>query len=154
MWNTALQMMTVKIYLWFERWIVVIVSVNSVKIPILILYITGDLSYNTKFSIESWIVDFFSWLFSEHRYIFIRPGRYFLPTFRLFDKYNGKKCFYQLNEENLEDILSNTSYAVKRFVFFMKQSKMPCFWSTGGPRYMRSFYLRFHKYVIEKWPFF
>ncbi len=25
--------------------------------------------------------------------------------------------------------------------------------STGGPRYMRSFYLRFHVYAIEKWPF-
>ncbi len=25
--------------------------------------------------------------------------------------------------------------------------------STGGPRYLRSFYLRFHAYAIEKWPF-
>jgi len=25
--------------------------------------------------------------------------------------------------------------------------------STGGPRYMRSFYLRFCVYAIEKWPF-
>jgi len=25
--------------------------------------------------------------------------------------------------------------------------------STGGPRYMRPFYLRFHVYAIEKWPF-
>jgi len=25
--------------------------------------------------------------------------------------------------------------------------------STGGPRYMRSFYLRFLVYEIEKWPF-
>jgi len=25
---------------------------------------------------------------------------------------------------------------------------------TGGPRYMRSFYLRIRVYAIEKWPFF
>ncbi len=24
---------------------------------------------------------------------------------------------------------------------------------TGGPRYMKPFYLRFHVYAIEKWPF-
>jgi len=28
------------------------------------------------------------------------------------------------------------------------------FHSTGGPPYMRSFYLRFHVYAIQKWPFF
>jgi len=26
--------------------------------------------------------------------------------------------------------------------------------STGGPRYMQSFYLRIRVYAIEKWPFF
>jgi len=25
---------------------------------------------------------------------------------------------------------------------------------TAGPRYMRSFYMRFRVYAIEKWPFF
>ncbi len=28
------------------------------------------------------------------------------------------------------------------------------FGGTGGPRYMRSFYMRFRVYAIEKWPFF
>jgi len=26
--------------------------------------------------------------------------------------------------------------------------------TTGGPRYMRSFYLQFRVYAIQKWPFF
>jgi len=28
------------------------------------------------------------------------------------------------------------------------------FQNTGGPHYMRSFYLQIHVYAIEKWPFF
>jgi len=33
-----------------------------------------------------------------------------------------------------------------------KKIAQPCC-STGGPRYMRSFYLQFWVYAIEKWPF-
>jgi len=35
-----------------------------------------------------------------------------------------------------------------------KQNYYRYFKSTGGPRYMRTFYLRFRVYSIPKWPFF
>jgi len=39
-------------------------------------------------------------------------------------------------------------------VLILKSGYIQIFIDTGSPRYMRSFYLRFRVYAIQKWPLF
>jgi len=80
---------------------------------------------------------------------------------KIFNFFSRKKMFWELKNEKCQmkifckDVETLNEEILNLFGLECKvQTQFKECYNTGGPRYMRSFYLQFRIYAIQKWPFF